>query len=104
MAPQVLKWFEELKIRAFGSEYVFPSRRASKRPHMGPDTLNRTITKLFEHEAGKKKQPPNLMDDIPHFTVHDLGRTCRTLLAKHSTPGHVAERCLNHKLKWVEGI
>lgn len=104
MAPQVLKWFEELKIRAFGSEYVFPSRRASKRPHMGPDTLNRTITKLFEHEAGKKKQPPNLIDDIPHFTVHDLGRTCRTLLAKHSTPGHVAERCLNHKLKWVEGI
>lgn len=44
------------------------------------------------------------MDDIPHFTVHDLGRTCRTLLAKHSTPGHVAERCLNHKLKWVEGV
>ncbi|EPX6932843.1 hypothetical protein [Vibrio parahaemolyticus] len=54
---------------------MFPSRRASKRPYMGPDTLNRTITKLFGHEAGKKKQPPNLMDDIPHFTVHDLGRT-----------------------------
>ena len=71
---------------------------------MGPDTLNRAITKLFGHEAGKKKQPPNLMGDMPHFTVHDLRRTCRTLLAKQGTPGHVAERCLNHKLKGVEGI
>ncbi|MFA0142618.1 tyrosine-type recombinase/integrase [Vibrio kanaloae] len=104
LAPEVLQWLEELKIRGFGSEYVFPSRRSSKSPHMGPDTLNRAITKLFGHEAGKKKQPPNLMGDMPHFTVHDLRRTCRTLLAKQGTPGEVAERCLNHKLKGVEGI
>ncbi|QMV12931.1 tyrosine-type recombinase/integrase [Vibrio spartinae] len=104
LAPEVLEWLEELKVRGFGSEYVLPSRRASKSPHMGPDTLNRAITKLFGHEAGKKKQPPNLMGDMPHFTVHDLRRTCRTLLAKQGTPGHVAERCLNHKLKGVEGI
>ncbi|WP_371374845.1 tyrosine-type recombinase/integrase [Thalassotalea aquiviva] len=104
LAPEVLKWLEELQVRAFDSEYVFPSRRSSKTPHMAADTLNRAITKLFGHEAGKKKQPPNLMGDMPHFTVHDLRRTCRTLLAKQGTPGHVAERCLNHKLKGVEGI
>ena len=104
LAPEVLIWLEELRVRGFGSEYVFPSRRASKRPHMGADTLNRAITKLFGKEPGKKKQPPNLMGDMPHFTVHDLRRTCRTLLAKQGTPGHVAERCLNHKLKGVEGI
>lgn len=44
------------------------------------------------------------MGDILHFTVHDLRRTCRTLLAKQGTPGHVAERYLNHKLKGAEGI
>ncbi|EJU9538022.1 tyrosine-type recombinase/integrase [Vibrio zhugei] len=104
LAKPVLEWFEELKVRSLGSEYVFPSRRSSKNPHMGPDTLNRAITKLFGHEPGKKKQPPNLMGDMPHFTVHDLRRTCRTLLAQQGTPGHVAERCLNHKLKGVEGI
>ncbi|WP_299010718.1 site-specific integrase [uncultured Shewanella sp.] len=104
LAPAVLKWLEELKIRGFGSDYILPSRRTNKKPHMGADTLNRAITKLFGHEAGKKKQPPNLMNDIPHFTVHDLRRTCRTLLAKQGTSGHVAERCLNHKLKGVEGI
>lgn len=104
LAPLVLEWLEELKIRAFGSDYVFPSRRTSSRPHMGSDTLNRGISKLFGHEAGKKKQPPNLMGDMEHFAVHDLRRTCRTLLAQQGTPGYVAERCLNHKLKGVEGV
>ena len=104
LATEVLVWLEELKVRGFGSEYVFPSRRASKNPHMGADTLNRAISKLFGKEPGRKKQPPNLMGDMPHFTVHDLRRTCRTLLAKQGTLGHVAERCLNHKLKGVEGI
>ncbi|MEN3160319.1 tyrosine-type recombinase/integrase [Alkalimonas sp. NCh-2] len=99
-----IDWFKELQIRAAGSPYVFPNRRSSKRPFMGPDTLNRAITKLFGHEAGKKKQPPNKMGDIAHFTVHDLRRTCRTLLAQLGVPGHVAERCLNHKLRGVEGI
>ncbi|WP_423185362.1 tyrosine-type recombinase/integrase [Alishewanella sp. d11] len=97
-------WFKELEIRAAGSPYVFPNRRSSKNPHMGADTLNRAITKLFGHEAGKKKQPPNKMGDIQHFSVHDLRRTCRTLLAQLGVPGYVAERCLNHKLQGVEGI
>lgn len=44
------------------------------------------------------------MGDMAHFTVHDLRRTCRTLLAKQGTPGHIAERCQNHKLKGVEGF
>ncbi|MDE0568261.1 tyrosine-type recombinase/integrase [Shewanella algae] len=100
----VMTWIQELKVRACGSEYVFPSRRSSKNPYMGKDTLNRAITKLFGHEAGKKTQPPNLMGEIPHFTVHDLRRTCRSLLARQGTSGDVAERCLNHKLKGVEGI
>ncbi|MGR6832834.1 tyrosine-type recombinase/integrase [Aliivibrio wodanis] len=104
LAIEVQAWFEELKIIGFGSDYVFPSRKISKKPHMGSDTLNRAITKLFGHEAGKKKQPKNVMGDIPHFTVHDLRRTCRTLLARQGTQGHIAERCLNHKLKGVEGI
>ena len=71
---------------------------------MGKDTLNRAIAKQFGHEAGKKKQPANKMGETQIFTVHDLRRTCRSLLAEAGVPGHVAERCLNHKLKGVEGI
>ncbi|UXZ53952.1 integrase arm-type DNA-binding domain-containing protein [Halomonas sp. 7T] len=104
LPPQAIAWLEELKIRAFGSPYVFPSRRSSKQPHMGKDTLNRAIAKLFGKEPGKKQQPKNKMGDLAEFTVHDLRRTCRSLLAAAGVPGHVAERCLNHKLKGVEGI
>ena len=104
LVPNVIGWFEELKVRACGSEFVFPSRRTGKNPFMGPDTLNRAIARLFGRDAGKKSEPPNLMGNMEYFTVHDLRRTCRTLLAKQGTPSHVAERCLNHKLKGVEAV
>lgn len=104
LPPLTREWLRELKIRACGSAYVFPNRRASGSPHMGSDTLNRAIAKLFGHEPGRKIQPPNRMGELEPFTVHDLRRTCRSLLAALGVPGYVAERCLNHKLKGVEGI
>lgn len=101
---QAIAWLHELQIRACGSIYLFPSRRTSKNPFMSADTLNRAVSKLFGREPGKKKQPPNVMGDIEHFTVHDLRRTCRSLLAQLGIESVVAEKCLNHKLKGVEGI
>ena len=95
LPPVIIDWLEELHLRACGSEYVFPNRRTSKRfGHISPDTLNAAVKKLFD----QNKLP------VDHFTVHDFRRTCRSLLASAGVPGHVAERCLNHKLKGVEGI
>ena len=36
--------------------------------------------------------------------MHDFRRTARTHLEALGTPPHIAERCLNHKLKGVVGI
>jgi integrase len=41
---------------------------------------------------------------LPHFTAHDFRQTARTHLAALGVEPHVAERCLNHKLKGVEGV
>ncbi|MGK0235680.1 MAG: hypothetical protein ACI9EK_002220 [Psychroserpens sp.] len=41
---------------------------------------------------------------MSEFTGNDLLRTYRSLLAAREIPGHVAERCLNNKLKGVEAI
>ena len=101
---QPLAWLSELKMRSCGSEYVFPHRRSSGKPHMGKDTLNRAIAKLFGRETGDRKQPLNVMEDVEYFTIHDFRRTCRSLLASAGVSSHIAERCLNHKLKGVEGI
>ena len=68
LPDQAVAWLRELHVRACGSEYVFPARRTGKRqPHVSPDTLNAALNKL-KHAL----QP---------FTVHDLRRTARSLLA-----------------------
>jgi integrase len=89
----VTEWFQELKYRSSGSEYVFPRRRSSKRnEHVSPDTLNAAIAKLFKEEKL----------EIDHFTIHDLRRTFRTQLGLLGVPGHVAERCMNHRIPVIE--
>ncbi|MFL0797824.1 MAG: tyrosine-type recombinase/integrase [Cellvibrionaceae bacterium] len=108
LPDEVMAWLKELEVRANGSEYVFPARRASKRrAYISDDTLNHALAKLFGKKVDSKKQPlPNLLGHagIDHFVVHDLRRTCRSLLAQNGVPTHIAERCLNHKLRGVEGI
>ncbi|MEW6999109.1 tyrosine-type recombinase/integrase [Colwelliaceae bacterium BS250] len=94
LSAHVSNWLEELKIRSAASEYVFPNRRKSKRPYVSPDTLNAAIGKLFKEEK----------ISFPHFTIHDLRRSARTLLASLQVPPHISERCLNHKIQGVEGV
>lgn len=108
LPTQIIPWFEELYVRSCGSEYVFPSRRASKRRgYISDDTLNHALAKIFGQKVDANLAPyPNhlLQAGVDYFRVHDLRRTCRSLLSEIGVQGHVAERCLNHKLKGVEGI
>jgi len=91
LAPPVVKWLRELKVFAAGSEYVLPARTRSKRyPHLSPDTLNAAMSRV-KH-------------GLEHFTVHDLRRSARTQLAALGVSREVAERCLNHKLRGIEGV
>lgn len=78
--------------RACNAEHVLPARKLQTRmvPHVCESTLGVAM--------GKVKH------GLPHFTVHDFRRTARTHLAALGVEPHVAERCLNHKLKGVEGV
>lgn len=93
LAPPVITWLNELKVHAAGSEYLFPARRILKKrfEHISPDTLNAALKRLH-------------LENTPHFTVHDMRRTARSLLAELGVSRFVAERALNHKLRGVEGI
>lgn len=86
----------ELHRLACGSAYVFPARKMQHRmiPHIDLNTLNAAMSK---HIKPKLK-------DVPNFTIHDFRRTARTHLAALGVDPFVAERCLNHKVKGVEGI
>ena len=99
LAPPVVEWLNELTVFAAGSDYLFPARRLihlkngqprrNRFQHVGPDTLNVALRRLS-------------LDDLEHFTVHDMRRTARTHMAAMGVDRFVAERALNHKIRDVE--
>ena len=40
---------------------------------------------------------------MPHWTLHDLRRTARTILSRYATPDH-AERVIGHIIGGVRGV
>ena len=92
LPPLVVAWFTELRTIATSSPWVFPDRRLGRQEtgHMSRNTLNVALARV-EH-------------GLPHFTLHDLRRTVRSQLAALGIAPHIAERCLNHKMRGVEGI
>lgn len=95
LPPLALEWLGELKRMSCGSAWVLPARKMQNRmiPHIVESTLPVALSKLRPH-----------LDGIEAFTVHDLRRTARTQLAALGVDPVVAERCLNHKIRGVEGI
>ncbi len=85
----------ELHRLAEGNEWLLPARKAQQRmlPHIHENTLNVALAKV---------KP--LMPGVEPFCVHDFRRTARTHLAALGVDAHIAERCLNHKIRGIEGI
>ena len=81
-------------IRLSDSDYLLPARQYQDRrlPHIHENTLNVALSKV----------KPN-MPGVEPFTIHDFRRTARTHLAALGVESHIAERCLNHKIRGVEG-
>jgi integrase len=95
LPPLAVETLRELHRLANGSSYVFPARKMQQRmiPHIDLNTLNAALSKHIKPQ----------LKDVPNFTIHDFRRTARTHLAALGVDPFVAERCLNHKIKGVEG-
>lgn len=98
--------FKRLQEFAMNSDYLFPSRKRGKTPHLHHTTLNAAINNLF----GKNKKSSVFKEDIlgrlnvPHFCAHDLRRTYRSLLPKFDVEEAVAESSLNHKPRGITAV
>ena len=90
LSNTVIDWFKELKRLSCGSEWVLPARKMQNNVHVSESTLGVAIAKV-QH-------------GLEPFTIHDMRRTAKTLLASLGVQPHISERCLNHKIKGVEGI
>lgn len=95
LSTSAIKCLRELRRLSEGSEWVLPARKAQQRmlPHIHENTLNVALAKV---------KP--LMPGIAPFCIHDFRRTARTHLAALGVDAHIAERCLNHKIRGIEGI
>jgi len=95
LPKQAVEALRDLIRLADGSEYLLPARQYQDRrlPHIHENTLNVALSKVKANMPG-----------VESFTIHDFRRTARTHLAALGVDSHIAERCLNHKLKGVEGI
>jgi len=95
LAPQAVEWLRELHTFSCNSAWVLPARKMQNRmiPHIQESTLPVALAKVRAEMSG-----------VPNFTIHDFRRTARTHLAALGIDPVVAERCLNHRIKGVEGI
>lgn len=95
LAAPAVEWLRELSRLSCGSRWVLPARKMQHRmiPHIQESTLPVALAKV-------KREMPG----VENFTVHDFRRTARTHLAALGVDPIVAERCLNHRIKGVEGI
>ena len=41
---------------------------------------------------------------MPHWTVHDVRRTCKTLMSRAGVRPDISERVLGHVIPGVEGV
>ena len=91
----------DLKLIGNGSEYLFPARKKSSRGYISDDTTNHTLANLFGKKVSKKAPGPNYLGGagIQYFTVHDLRRTFRSLLAHIGISDEISEVCMNHEKK-----
>lgn len=92
LSEAAVECLRELERLACGSKWVLPARKMQERmiPHIAESTLSVALAKV-KH-------------GLEHFTVHDLRRTARTHFEALGITPYIAERCLNHKIKGVEGI
>ncbi|WP_145585596.1 tyrosine-type recombinase/integrase [Yersinia kristensenii] len=95
LPPPAVEWLKELHTFSCNSAWVLPARKMQNRmiPHIQESTLPVALAKVRAE-----------MPDVENITIHDFRRTARTHLAALGVDPVVAERCLNHRIKGVEGI
>jgi integrase len=84
-----------------GCAYVFPSR--TKTPFSGFGKPKARLDKavlLYLQERAKKGAK---VEPLPNWTLHDLRRTAKTLMARAGVRPDISERVLGHVISGVEG-
>ena len=84
-----------------GCDYVFPSR--AKTPFSGFGKSKAALDKAVLAAMKKRAKKGTKVEPIPNWTLHDLRRTAKTLMARAGVRPDISERVLGHVIAGVEG-
>jgi integrase len=82
-------------------DYVFPSR--AKSPYSGFSKSKTKLDKAIFAVMKKQAKKGAKVEPIPNWTLHDLRRTAKTLMARAGVRPDISERVLGHVIAGVEG-
>jgi integrase len=85
--------------------YSFAGNLRGRRPKK--DTPKKDLPTgpaAFNSFGQRKAELDAKLADMPHWTLHDLRRTARSLMAEAGVSENVAERVLGHALPGVRGV
>lgn len=82
--------------------YVFPTSFKTSRDD--PGKHYGSFSAFGEGKAALDKVMAEIKPDIPHWTLHDLRRTARSLMSRAKVRPDIAERVLGHAIPGVQGI
>jgi integrase len=82
-------------------DYVFPSR--AKTPYSGYSKSKARLDKVIFASMKKQAKKGAKVEQIPNWTLHDLRRTAKTLMARAGVRPNISERVLGHVIAGVEG-
>lgn len=84
----------EAQPKVEGNPHVFPGR--DKKPMHPGDKLKKDFSAAMQKRNGGKA--------VADWTIHDLRRTAKSLMARAGVLPHISERVLGHAIAGVEGV
>jgi integrase len=103
--PQVALDILAGQPRIASNPYIFAGSLRGRRPKQDtPKDKLPTGPASFNSFSQRKAELEAKLADMPHWTLHDLRRTARSLMAEAGVPENVAERVLGHALPGVRGV
>jgi integrase len=82
-------------------DYVFPSR--ANTPYSGFSKSKAKLDKAVFAAMKNRAKKGAKVEPIPNWTLHDLRRTAKTLMARAGVRPDISERVLGHVIAGVEG-
>lgn len=91
--------------RLLDNPFVFPGSKRGRRNKNRINTALESEPPHFNSWSQRKGElDANLPTNTPHWTIHDLRRTARSLMSRAGVRSEIAERVLGHAILGVQGV